>query len=441
MSRGTSIPVLMPHLPAPHYSAKARCERLAYLDFTPEDAARLCGLRQLIEQHLPAVVEQFYQHLLAFEPTRSVLSEPAMVERLKAAQQRYLLSTVQGTYDASYFQCRWISGDIHNAIQLEPHWYIGAFQLYHRILYPLILEHHRDDPQAVVDHILALDKIMNLDMQLGIESYMAHYAATMEQLQHLNVQIEAASAAKSQFMANMSHEFRTPLNAIIGFTEVLHDEIPGPLNEEQREYLGYIYDGGQHLLRLINDVLDLAKVEAGRLELFYETFPIAQVVREALTTFKGEAEKRQNTLVAELPPGLGVITADQVRFKQILYNLVSNGVKFTSNGNVTVSARTEDGMLHLAVADTGIGIKPEDRDQIFVEFGQVGIPAQQQKGTGLGLALTKRLVEAHEGRIWYDSEFGRGSVFHVVLPLQPPRRASSTPDPGAPAAPAVPSPG
>jgi signal transduction histidine kinase len=258
---------------------------------------------------------------------------------------------------------------------------------------------------------------------------MVHYTNTMEKLQALNNQIEAASTAKSQFLANMSHEFRTPLNAIIGFTEVLQDQIPGPLNAEQLEYLGDVNNAGQLLLRLINDVLDLAKVEAGRLELFYENFPIAQTVREAVTALRGAAEKKGLALQLNLPPDLGLIGADQIRFKQVLFNLLSNAVKFTDHGGVTVSSTIEDGQLHLSIADTGIGIRPEDMGRIFVEFSQVDAShARRHEGTGLGLALSKRLVEAHGGRIWLESQFGTGSVFHVLLPLQPPNNKNNSPN-------------
>lgn len=412
-------PSVSPMAP-PAYLEATRERRLAYLDFQERDLALLRDLEDLIQAHLPEIVERFYQHLLAFPETRQVFRDEAMVRRLKEAQKAYLLQAVRGPHDADYFKRRWRIGYIHNVIQVEPQWFIGAFQLYHRILYPLLLERYGHDPQALVEHILALDKVMNLDLQLGMESYMAHYNATMEQLHLLNLQIQAASAAKSQFLANMSHEFRTPLNAIIGFTEVLEDEIPGALNAEQHEYLGYIHNAGQVLLRLINDVLDLAKVEAGRLELFHETFPVAQVLRETITTLRGEAEKKNLWIKVDLPPDLGVITADPLRFKQVLYNLLSNAVKFTDQGGVTVSARIEGDRLHLRVADTGIGIRPEDRERIFTEFSQVNAShARQQEGTGLGLALSKRLVEAHGGRIWFESEFGRGSVFHVLLPLQP----------------------
>lgn len=413
----------------PVFDDATRTRQLSFLLFNERDVALLHDLVDLFQARLTEISEAFYQHLLNYAETRAVFKDEGMIARLKQAQKAYLMQAVEGPYDAAYFDRRWRIGFIHNAIRLEPHWFIGAFQLYHRILYPMILERYGNDAQAVVDHILALDKIMNLDMQLGIQSYMVHYSNTMEKLQALNLQIEAASTAKSQFLANMSHEFRTPLNAIIGFTEVLQDQIPGPLNAEQIEYLGDVHNAGQLLLRLINDVLDLAKVEAGRLELFYETFPIAQTVREAVTALRGAAEKKGITLQLNLPPDLGLITADQIRLKQILFNLLSNAVKFTDHGGVSVTAAIEDGQLHLAIADTGIGIRPEDMQRIFVEFSQVDDShARRHEGTGLGLALSKRLVEAHGGRIWLESQFGTGSVFHVLLPLEPPNGKPNPPD-------------
>lgn len=404
----------------PEFDEAARTLRLAFLKFDQRDMALLHDLADLFRARKTDIAERFYEHMLAFEDTRKVFRNEAMIQRLKQAQATYLMEAVEGPYDASYFERRWRIGYIHNAILVEPHWFIGAFQLYHSILYPMILERYRDDAQAVVEHILALDKIMNLDLQLGIQSYYVHYEGTMDKLLELNLRIEAASSAKSQFLANMSHEFRTPLNAIIGFTEVLQDRIPGELNADQEEYLGDIHDAGLLLLRLINDVLDLSKVEAGRLELFYETFPIAQTARETISTLRGAAEKKGLSIQSILPPDLGLITADQIRFKQILFNLLSNAVKFTDSGAITLSAALENEQLHLSVADTGIGIREEDMKLIFVEFSQVDDShARRHEGTGLGLALSKRLTEAHGGRIWVESTFGAGSVFHVQLPLRP----------------------
>lgn len=412
---------------APVFDEALRAQRLAFLEFGERDRELLFDLEQLFLPRLDEIAERFYRHLLAFDDTRKVFRSEAMIRRLAEAQKAYLMEAVRGPWDAAYFERRWRIGFIHNAIHVEPHWFIGGFQLYHRILYPLVMERYRDDAAAVVEHILALDKIMNLDLQLGNQSYYIHYEGSMDKLRRMNAEIEAASLAKSQFLANMSHEFRTPLNAIIGFTEVLQDQIPGPLNAEQLEYLGDIHDGGQLLQRLINDVLDLSKVEAGRLELFYETFPIAQTVRETITALRGMVEKKGLEIRQELPPDLGLITADQIRFKQVLYNLLSNAVKFTDAGVVTVAASIEDGWLHLKIADTGIGIREQDMGRIFVEFSQVDASlTRRHEGTGLGLALAKRLVEAHRGRIWAESAFGEGSVFHVLLPLRPdePRKAA-----------------
>lgn len=404
----------------PVFDETSRSQRLTFLQFGDRDVELLRDLESVFRERLDEISQRFYEHMLAFEETRKVFKDEAMIRRLNEAQQAYLMQAVQGPYDAAYFERRWRIGYIHNAIMVEPHWFIGAFQLYHSILYPIILEYYKDDAKVVVDHILALDKVMNLDLQLGIQSYYVHYEGTMDKLQELNLKIEAASTAKSQFLANMSHEFRTPLNAIIGFTEVLQDQIPGPLNADQLEYMGDIHNAGHLLLHLINDVLDLSKVEAGRLELFYETFPIAQTVRETMTTLRGAAEKKYLDLQSNLPPDLGLITADQIRFKQILYNLLSNAVKFTDKGSVTVSAAIEDQQLHLIIADTGIGMHEEDLKRIFVEFSQVDAShTRRYEGTGLGLALSKRLVEAHGGRIWVESTFDVGSKFHVLLPLRP----------------------
>ncbi len=411
---------------APVLSEEEIRDRLAYLDLTERDAAMLRELERVFEPRMDEIADRFYQHLLAFEKTRRVFKDEAMVARLKEAQKAYLTQALRGPYDAAYFERRWRIGYIHHAVGLDPEWFIGGFHLYRSILYPIIVESWADDTRSAMMYGLALDKVLTLDMNVGLESYWSHYHVAMEAVSALNERLEAASAAKSQFLANMSHEFRTPLNAIIGFTEVLQDLIPGPLNADQLEYLGDIHNAGQLLLRLINDVLDLAKVEAGHLELFYETFPIAQTMRETVTALRGAAKKKGLSIQVNLPPDLGLITADQIRLKQILFNLLSNAVKFTDRGGVVVSGSIESGQLHVAVTDTGIGMRTEDMDRIFVEFSQVDAShARRHEGTGLGLALSKRLVEAHGGRIWLESKFGEGSTFHVSLPLLPPNSRQS----------------
>ncbi len=246
--------------------------------------------------------------------------------------------------------------------------------------------------------------------------------------------LEAINRHKSEFLASMSHELRTPLNSIIGFSQLLQEQTFGPLNEKQARYVDHILTSGQHLLALINDLLDLSKVEAGRLELRPSPFDLQEALAAVLGEIRPQAEKKGLTLellVAEAP---STVTADPVRFKQILLNLLSNAVKFTpEGGRITVTARflspapsphppTPGDFLEIAVQDTGIGIKKEDLPKLFQPFTQLDqTAAKRYEGTGLGLALTKRLVELHGGRIWAESEGeGRGSTFTVRLPWHEP---------------------
>jgi len=237
---------------------------------------------------------------------------------------------------------------------------------------------------------------------------------------------EAANRAKSQFLANMSHELRTPLNAIIGFSEMLADETFGDLNDRQLKYSNNILNSGRHLLQLINDILDLAKVEAGRVELMRNTFGVAKALSEVQMIVKTLANKKHIHLESDVAADLPSLFADEAKFKQIMYNLLSNAIKFTPDGgNVFVTASIQNGsssdsFLQFTVADTGIGIQSNDQERVFKEFEQVDSSyGRQQQGTGLGLALTKRLVEMHGGKIWVESEGieGKGSTFTFLIPI------------------------
>ena len=233
-------------------------------------------------------------------------------------------------------------------------------------------------------------------------------------------QLEAASRHKSEFLANMSHELRTPLNAILGFSEVLAERMFGEVNEKQAEYLQDILSSGRHLLSLINDILDLSKVEAGRLELELGRFHLPTALDNALTLVRERATRHGITLTQTVDPAVGDIVADERKVKQILLNLLSNAVKFTpEGGRVGLTATAADGAITIAVSDTGIGIAPEDQAAIFEEFRQVGREdARKQEGTGLGLTLAKKFVELHGGRIWVQSQVGQGSTFSFTLPVR-----------------------
>jgi signal transduction histidine kinase len=239
-----------------------------------------------------------------------------------------------------------------------------------------------------------------------------------DELQRVYRELETASRHKSEFLANMSHELRTPLNAILGFSQVLEKRLFGELNEKQAEYIEDIHSSGNHLLSLINDVLDLSKVEAGQIELEVAPFSLREAVERGVVMVRERASKNGVALAADIEPEVQVISGDERRIRQILFNLLSNAVKFTpAGGRVDVSAARVDGEIQLAVADTGPGIAPEDLDRIFEEFQQTDVGAKHHEGTGLGLALSKRLVELHGGRIWVESEVGGGSRFVFTLPV------------------------
>jgi signal transduction histidine kinase len=240
-----------------------------------------------------------------------------------------------------------------------------------------------------------------------------------DELRRLYGELEAASRHKSEFLANMSHELRTPLNSIIGFSQVLRERMFGELNAKQEEYLDDIISSGHHLLSLINDVLDLSKVEAGQIELEVEPFSLRDALERGIVIVRERATKDGVQVAFTADPEVDVVEGDERRIKQVIFNLLSNAVKFTpAGGAVEVSAAQVDGEVRVAVADTGRGLASEDHARIFEEFQQAEAGVELREGTGLGLALSKRLVELHGGRIWVDSELGRGSTFVFTLPAR-----------------------
>jgi signal transduction histidine kinase len=241
------------------------------------------------------------------------------------------------------------------------------------------------------------------------------------ELRRLRDQALSASRHKTEFLANMSHELRTPLNAIIGFSEVLKQHMFGGLNEKQDEYVEDIHTSGRHLLSLINDLLDIAKIEADRVELELTEFDLPATLENSLTQVKERASRHGISLELEADKRLNNFVADERKLKQIMLNLLSNAVKFTSHGGVIrVTAVREDGIVRISVSDSGIGIRQEDQQVIFEEFRQVGDDKTHKwEGTGLGLTLTRKLVELHGGKIRVESEVGKGSIFSFTLPERP----------------------
>ena len=243
-------------------------------------------------------------------------------------------------------------------------------------------------------------------------------ARLFQEIEDKSRQLEAASRHKSEFLANMSHELRTPLNAIIGFSEVLTERMFGELNEKQDEYLKDIHASGQHLLSLINDILDLSKIEAGRMELELADFDLPTAIENALTLVRERAGRRGIALHHAVDQRLGAIRGDERKIKQVLLNLLSNALKFTpEGGRIDVRARRVDAKAEISVVDTGVGIAPEDQEAVFEEFRQVGTAAKKVEGTGLGLSLSRKFIELHGGKIWVASQLGAGSIFTFTFPL------------------------
>src|SRR6201986_1659888 len=242
-------------------------------------------------------------------------------------------------------------------------------------------------------------------------------AQLYRQLERQSAALEVASRHKSEFLASMSHELRTPLNAIIGFSEVLLERMFGELNERQDDYLRDIWSSGKHLLELLNDILDLSKIEAGQMVLNRSQFAVRESLEYCLSMVRERALKQRISLSLEVDAQVGVLDADRLRFRQVVLNLLSNAVKFTPDGGqVDVRASINDQDLVVEVVDTGPGVTAEDRQRIFDAFQQGARLPRQTEGTGLGLTLSKRILELHGGRIWVDSEAGQGSTFGFALP-------------------------
>jgi signal transduction histidine kinase len=246
-----------------------------------------------------------------------------------------------------------------------------------------------------------------------------------ELLRRQRIELEQASAAKSQFLAHMSHEFRTPLNAILGYTSLLLQGVSGELAPPQERNLGRVDSNARHLLAIINDILDISRIEAGKMPLHVSTFPLPKLVQEVLAELEPLIERSKLSVRVDTAKKLPPLSSDRAKVKQIVLNLVTNAIKFTPSGSVTISARHDTARKEVAIAvrDTGIGIKPEDHERVFEDFRQAdNSPAREYGGAGLGLAICRRLAHMMEGRVELQSAVGQGSTFTLTLPARLRRR-------------------
>jgi signal transduction histidine kinase len=290
------------------------------------------------------------------------------------------------------------------------------------LVVPLLRENHllgglvvnRRTPGAFDPQVLELMKTFATQSAMAIQN-----ARLYREIEIKSRELETASRHKSEFLANMSHELRTPLNAIIGFSEVLGERLFGDLNAKQSEYVTDIAESGRHLLELINDILDLSKIEAGRMELDASDVDLPKTIAQTLSLVRERAERRGIALSSAVDDAIGTVRADARKVKQVLLNLLSNALKFTpEGGRIDIRAAAFDDRVEVSVADTGIGIAVEDQHAVFEEFRQVGASAARVEGTGLGLAISRKFIELHGGRMWLVSAPGKGSTFTFSLPLQ-----------------------
>jgi signal transduction histidine kinase len=269
---------------------------------------------------------------------------------------------------------------------------------------------------------------VNLLQTFATQSVLAiENARLFRQIEEKGRELEMASRHKSQFLANMSHELRTPLNAILGYTELILDSIYGEVSEKVRGVLLRLEKSGRHLLGLINDVLDLSKIEAGQLTLSLSDYSMKEVIQTVFTGVESLATDKKLRLKASVPPDLPLGRGDERRITQVFLNLIGNAIKFTEAGEIKVQVATADDAFVVSVADTGPGIAPEDQQKIFEEFQQVDSSSTRTKGgTGLGLAIVKRIIRLHGGQIWVESSLGKGSTFWLSLPVRVERQAEAT---------------
>ncbi len=258
------------------------------------------------------------------------------------------------------------------------------------------------------------------ERELHINIEIAFFKHKIQKMSLENEGLIRASKTKSAFMMAMSHELRTPLNSIIGFSDLLKKKDFGGLNEIQEKYVDNIHLSGHNLLMIINDILDLSKIEAGKIDITIEKMSIVEVINISIAIVKDIAKQNKIEIITEIEPGLDLIDADRNRIRQVLFNIMNNAIKYSKpEGTVTMTAKKEGDMAQISVSDTGIGIKEEDIGRLFKEFEQIDRgPSRQYGGTGLGLVISKKLIELHGGRIWLKSKYGEGSTFYFTLPLK-----------------------
>jgi PAS domain S-box-containing protein len=413
---------MMPELPAPAELA-AENERLAALLRRTEEslaaARKEAGeLRAALDEHAIVAITDAHGKINFVNDKFCTISKYAREELI--GQDHRIINS--GHHSQEFIRDLWTTiarGQVWHG-ELKNRARDGSFYWVDTTIVPFLNAAGKPYQYVAIRADITERKKAQEALHLANESLEAKVIERTIELQAAKERAEEGARIKSQFLANMSHELRTPLNGIMGFSEFLADGKPGPLNGKQKEYLGDILNSGRHLLELINDLLDLAKIEAGKMELNLQPFSLSDAIQQVCAGANPMARAKKMDVQLTLDPGITTVTLDQHKFKQVIYNLLSNAVKFTGEGGrveIVVQLRAP-GRFVVSVRDTGIGIRADDLPRLFTEFEQLDSGADRRfDGTGLGLALTRKLVELQDGSIFVESEVGQGSSFSVTLPL------------------------
>ncbi|MFI5363992.1 MAG: protoglobin domain-containing protein [Candidatus Binatia bacterium] len=402
-----------------------RALRLAFLELTPDDAARLRELHPFAERHVAEIVDAFYEQLLKFDTTRTVLRDAATIRRLKEKQRQYFLSLTSGEYEEAYFEGRLRVGDIHQQINLEPAWYLGTYNLYIRLLLPRLAAEFGSDPQRFAEYLSSLTKVMFLDMGLAIDAYIfggyvnralgEKYREMADRAAAALAERDAHERAKQTLIDMMVHDIRNPVSGIL-MTAQLMLRHQAEVSSSQLPRVQRIEQTAGDLLRMIQNILEISKLEEGMLIPELEAFPIDVALRESIDIARPHIEDASISVAVDVPATPLVVHADRSLTRRILQNLLVNAVRHSRAKEIRLSAASREAQVVVSVADQGAGI-PEDFQQlIFERFRHFDRGTQAHSDTGLGLPFCKLAVERMGGAIWVESREGQGAVFSFTLP-------------------------
>ncbi len=381
--------------------------RLSFLKFNQQDEEHLKALTEVFAPHIPDIVHSFYQHLQGFEETASLLTDELITQRLLDVQQRYLERLTEGNYDQQYAAERSQIGHTHNRVGLEPKWYIGTYNLYIHLLIPLICQAYRDEPERMQNAILALTKVLMLDMQLAIEAYIER-----QQLEAQIIQSERF-AAIGQLAARVAHELRNPLSSVELNLDLLADEVAeGPEMDvaEANDLLKSIHNEVERLANIVSEYLVFARLP--RFE--FEQESLNTVVQTFTDFIKPQLQQAQITFSIELAENLPFTLLDAEQIQRVLHNLLKNAIEaMPSGGEFSIQTSVESSRIVLRISDTGVGIPPPDQNRIFDPFFTT-----KKGGTGLGLSLAGEIIKHHQGSILCRSVVDQGTQFTITFPVR-----------------------